>query len=170
MTIGVVMASYKKRQWEGEEQDDFEQSEENQAIASESDDEGLRRNRRKRRRKLFEGDPDQVYMDGDVVWARLEDFPWWPAKVRCWLSFFFFFFFVAFFLFFLQQTTKKKQKTKNKNKKQKNKVEFQTGAEDPGYPFSVPCRWFGEDANQLLSFCVVFSCFFFFFCVVCVFF
>lgn len=27
-----------------------------------------------------------AFQEGSIVWAKLRGFPWWPAKVFCWLS------------------------------------------------------------------------------------
>ena len=47
----------------------------------------VRRSRRKKRKKqkFYEGDVDHVYNDGDIVWAHLEDFPWWFVS-KVWLK------------------------------------------------------------------------------------
>ena len=42
----------------------------------------VRRSHRKKRRKNIQGSLDNKYKDGQIVWARLEDFPWWPATVE----------------------------------------------------------------------------------------
>src|SRR5437870_1482605 len=39
----------------------------------------IRRSVRKKRKTAFQGDVDCIYNDCEVVWAKLEDFPWWPA-------------------------------------------------------------------------------------------
>ncbi|ETO18359.1 mucin-associated surface protein (MASP) [Reticulomyxa filosa] len=51
--------------------------------------------RSKKTRRNFEGDLDARYRTGDVVWARLEDFPWWPAQKK--KNQLIFLFFILFF-------------------------------------------------------------------------
>lgn len=41
--------------------------------------------RKRRKQANFVGDPDAIYLQNEVVWARMEDFPWWPARIE-WLT------------------------------------------------------------------------------------
>ena len=36
---------------------------------------------KKEQKKKKLGNENEIYIDGDIVWAQHEDWPWWPAKV-----------------------------------------------------------------------------------------
>eukprot|EP00966_Prymnesium_polylepis_P114368 2642804-Prymnesium_polylepis.1 len=65
---------------DGEDEDEIEQAEDDDAVEDSVHDAAMTPARTKRRKSAPQPSEDDPYFRGDLVWAKIHGFPWWPSQ------------------------------------------------------------------------------------------